>query len=780
MEGLDHQITSCQRGFYINNSTGRIYDPTPQNDAVFLNLLDLISSASAQCKQSLETLINADIKEENIYTKPLNLYTFEVKWLTGSGDKTTRGYEADPTRTETFLLDLHGFDPSGIRDWNEELQVCRDFPKQNLIQRLNRDKALLKVHTDFVEAATKGAKGIVDKYIQPLNPQDLESQQVFVYNHIFFSFVTHTFDSYYQEKGPEAAPTTSISNSDFRNLRILHRVDIAGLHLLNTCIIDYKGQRVLAQTIIPGILNSDHTQCTEFGSIDEGKSIHCNPEFAEIMKKVCEYFSLDEDIQCLDETGAIVSIPASPEVKGIRGSDKRKFILDLARLSPRDTNWIGQDDEYLCCLIRPELISHFMTSKNFQNAKEQIKQELKDKKEEETKVAEVAGAEISEVKPEEGEQADKKGLSYSDYINKLQEYFTQPNNKPNIRFNSNLFTRVNLANTDSAKIEGQKKDLLELGEFIYKQAIPTLVNELLHGEIILPCDSKSLGELFHAHGVNVRYIGKVCESVSREKFPFLHILLERVMLAKSIKHYLRVLFRQTSSLFHADLVVHVLNCIFAPKRGQKTLETGNIRAFFEQSERADQVASENKNETAEDKKKKKKKKAASSKKQKEAANFVSPLMDFGSIRIESEAAEFLNLKPSEVWAALRSICKKRYLHDLPENVIDFEPFKYPLTKLATLRDVCLSTGIVLDCKQYQLVDKTTDKEEAENVANFDSLPFKSQDIIDIQPVVKHLDPGCDDAKVQIDLALRLMSEEKYEEALETLWGSIQILLSVRD
>jgi len=155
-------------------------------------------------------------------------------------------------------------------------------------------------------------------------------------------------------------------------------------------------------------------------------------------------------------------------------------------------------------------------------------------------------------------------------------------------------------------------------------------------------------------------------------------------------------------------------------------------------------------------------------------------MDFGSIKIETEAAEFLSLKPKEIWEALRSICKKRYLHNLPENVTDFEPFKYPLTKLATLRDVCLSTGVVLDCKQYQIVDKTTDKEDESNdaVANFDNLPFKSQDIIDILPVVKHLDPGCDDAKVQIDLALRLMSEEKYEEALETLWGSIQILLSV--
>jgi len=87
LEGLDHQVTACQRGFYVNNSTFRTYDPTPKDDAVFLNILDLISSVSAQCRQSLETLINADIKEENIYTKPLNLYTFEVKWLTGSSDR---------------------------------------------------------------------------------------------------------------------------------------------------------------------------------------------------------------------------------------------------------------------------------------------------------------------------------------------------------------------------------------------------------------------------------------------------------------------------------------------------------------------------------------------------------------------------------------------------------------------------------------------------------------------------------------------------------------------
>ena len=311
---------------------------------------------------------------------------------------------------------------------------------------------------------------------------------------------------------------------------------------------------------------------------------------------------------------------------------------------------------------------------------------------------------------------------------------------------------------------GQKKDLIEVGEFILKQAIPTLVNELINGDIILPCDSKSLGELFHAHGVNVRYIGKVCKSITKEKSFFLYILLERIMLAKSIKHFIKPLFRETSSLFHADLVAHILNCIFAPNKVLTVLETANVQSLFEQSERVEQVSTEPKVESQEEKeakKKKKKKKGANSKKPKEANNFVSPLMDFGSIKIEDESANFINLKPKEVWFAIRAICKSRYLYDLPESAAEFEAFKYPLTKIATLRDVCISTGIILETQNYQLLEKTTvkkeeakDKKEDSNI-ELEILPFKPYNIVDIQPVVKHLDPGCDDAKVQMDLVINI-------------------------
>lgn len=37
---------------------------------------------------------------------------------------------------------LYGLDPKGIRDWNEEYQVVKDFPKENIAQRAQRDRAI--------------------------------------------------------------------------------------------------------------------------------------------------------------------------------------------------------------------------------------------------------------------------------------------------------------------------------------------------------------------------------------------------------------------------------------------------------------------------------------------------------------------------------------------------------------------------------------------------------------------------------------------------------------
>ena len=122
---------------------------------MFYNLLDLICSVSPLCRKNLQKLIDEEVNEDNFYMKPLNLYISETRWLCNQKENDLEIYKYDQIRTENFLIDFHGFDPSTVRDWNEELQMCKDLPKQDLIQRLNKDKVLLKIHSDFVEAATK-------------------------------------------------------------------------------------------------------------------------------------------------------------------------------------------------------------------------------------------------------------------------------------------------------------------------------------------------------------------------------------------------------------------------------------------------------------------------------------------------------------------------------------------------------------------------------------------------------------------------------------------------
>jgi len=54
------------------------------------------------------------------------------------------------------------------------LQSCREFPHGNPQERILRGRALYKVTCDFVDAAVKGAVGVIHRCIPPINPTDPE------------------------------------------------------------------------------------------------------------------------------------------------------------------------------------------------------------------------------------------------------------------------------------------------------------------------------------------------------------------------------------------------------------------------------------------------------------------------------------------------------------------------------------------------------------------------------------------------------------------------------
>ena len=107
------------------------------------------------------------------------------------------------------------------------------------------------------------------------------------------------------------------------------------------------------------------------------------------MIQVCDRLGLKDNVRVTDGEGEEKRIAGSPDIKGILGTDKRKYILDLLRLSPRDLNYPGSENE--TCVIRPELI------KSFRQMKEQKKENM-------PKINVNIGTEISFIKDENYEE----------------------------------------------------------------------------------------------------------------------------------------------------------------------------------------------------------------------------------------------------------------------------------------------------------------------------------------------------------------------------------------
>lgn len=55
------------------------------------------------------------------------------------------------------------------------------------------------------------------------------------------------------------------------------------LSTLGTVVVDYRGFRVVCQTIIPGLLQREHDSAVVYGSIDSGKNVAMEEKFSTLV-----------------------------------------------------------------------------------------------------------------------------------------------------------------------------------------------------------------------------------------------------------------------------------------------------------------------------------------------------------------------------------------------------------------------------------------------------------------------------------------------------------------
>merc|ERR1711862_951404 len=114
--------------------------------------------------------------------------------------------------------------------------------------------------------------------------------------------------------------------------------DISGIHTVLTVLVNCRGTRFVAQSIIPGILHQTNTDCIRYGSIDHGKNLVFDEEFHQVMLKAAKILHVPEHT-IEDESGSKIKLCCAVGTKGVQGTDGRKYVLDLDCVAVRDPNF---------------------------------------------------------------------------------------------------------------------------------------------------------------------------------------------------------------------------------------------------------------------------------------------------------------------------------------------------------------------------------------------------------------------------------------------------------
>lgn len=343
-EGEQYQITSCVSGFFVNRSSNSKFDPFPRpapRSAAAHSLFTLIGNLSPSFATSFTALLSLNNKRDPLANFQLTNAIPSSPWLVDPATLSLSAHQPDVTRSqETYLMS--GIENTEtLRDWNEEIQSTRELPKSTVQERVFRERLIAKIFAEFNEAAARGAMMVARGEISPLNPTEGTDAQIFVYNNIFYSFGADGVGTFTSEGGNAAARVAV--GKDVSGVKAVNQLDICGLSTPGTIIVDYLGKRLVAQSIVPGIFKQREPEepQVDYGGVEGRDVIAHNEAFVPAFASVSRALRVKKH-PVWDKEGKKHMLEGSVETKGLLGTDGRKYILDLYRLTPLDIQWIEQ------------------------------------------------------------------------------------------------------------------------------------------------------------------------------------------------------------------------------------------------------------------------------------------------------------------------------------------------------------------------------------------------------------------------------------------------------
>jgi len=784
-DGVLH-VTATPFGFYVNRTNRNSFDPTPADLPCHASTLTaLLEQASPSFRKAWAHARQQSTERARAADGPLDLLalmvgegrvdalTSRLQWNVLASNKhqqnTNAGHKLDLNRMEEDLLNAYGMDERGaLRDWNEEYQSVMEMPSATSEDRLMKARSVHKILSDFADAAVQGAKAIFERQVAPLNPMEDEGSHVYAFNNIFFSFALDSRQAY-QLMGGDAAAYKNC-NHDFRNVIATNKMGLSGLSTLATSIVDYLGMRLIAQSIIPGILSGDHKDKLVYGAVEYGMPLKVeDSKMTTLTKQIAEHFLIaerevervvipgclsdsaladkanatfpngkeevaNEEEQPLSET---VKVSSAVEVKGILGADKRRYILDVVRLSPRDANWVPASKggtgvyspeydtlpELYTAVLRSELVvlwarhkvMHFNTQQKLKIYEQKAKQTEEQRAAKELSMKEKTEAEKEAVPDTEVKSNADIDLNLSDEealsLKEMAEKYVQ-----DLQLNINVFMPYK-ACTQSDQVLQDEQAVREVSLHLWNQVLPSLIVDIKRSNITGIIDGASLTETLHQYGVNIRYLGKLADFSVKEEAEDLKTLsegmvrryhmplwwlelLEVEMIARALKHILFDLLKERRDIriLPGPSLLRLLNCVFGDPNGSSSAKA----LLIKEHPFTPQVASKSKKNKG---------------KGKRGGKFES-----------SACFPCVDITHSSLWEMIGKKIKERFRYQLClwENAgwKDGKPAPRAL-RTPLLRRTCQRLGLRVIGKEYDWSS---------------GCPFSAEDLVDVKPVAKHCVP----------------------------------------
>jgi len=574
-EGDQYQITGHVGGFFVNMSSNSKFNPLPRTDAKAASahsLFTLLGKISPSFNSAFSEFQQYANKREPLATFQIGNTVPAAPWLVPPASSSHVAHVSDQTRSqETYLLG-GAENTDSLRDWNEEFQSAKELPKETIQDRVFRERLLAKLHADYNDAAARGAVLVARGEVAPLNPTEGRDAQIFVYNNVFFSFGADGVGTFTSEGGDEAARVAT--GKDVLGVKLVNQLDIDGLYTPGTVVVDYLGKRIVGQSIVPGIFKQPEPGENQihYGAVDGKDVVAADESFAPAFGKLAQQLRIKKHA-VWDKENKRYDLETSVEMKGLLGTDGRKYVLDLYRITPLDIAWMeesgpnGAEYPHRMTVLRPELVEALGKQKAREFVAAELQKRAAQKKEangtaenqektEEHKAeekAEEAKADDAEKKAEEEQKEDKK----ADNIDRIDMSGFK------FALNPDVFSgQTPQTEEEKEQLAKDEQEVRDACKYLRDVVIPALLRDLSESDISFPMDGRSLTSLLHRRGINVRYLGKLASQCNgNARLDCFREVCVREMIARSFKHiackYLKTLpFPLTSSCFS-----HLYNCL---------------------------------------------------------------------------------------------------------------------------------------------------------------------------------------------------------------------------